>query len=85
MDEYQASVTRITFPEPDLFQALVNDFFELAEYDWTPRTREDAPSMYLYELAHWWTTVVDSLVIKDVYKDEVNNGKRVSMGCLSCL
>ena len=21
----------------------------------------------------------------DVYKDEVNNGKRVSMGCLSCL
>lgn len=26
--------------------------------------------MYLYELAHWLATVVDSLVVKDQYKDE---------------
>ena len=32
--------------------------------------REDAPSMYLYELVNWLTTVVDSLQISDSYKDE---------------
>lgn len=26
--------------------------------------------MYLYELVNWLTTVVDSLIIKEVYKDE---------------
>ena len=48
----------------------LDDFFGLADYDWTPQTREDAPSMYLYELAHWLATVVDSLVVQDGYKDE---------------
>ncbi|KAH8113224.1 exocyst complex component, sec15 subunit [Phellopilus nigrolimitatus] len=48
----------------------LDDFFELADYDWTPKTREDAPSMYLYELAHWLATVVDSLVVQNAYKDE---------------
>ncbi|THH11729.1 hypothetical protein EW145_g467 [Phellinidium pouzarii] len=48
----------------------LDDFFELADYDWTPRSREDAPSMYLYELAHWLATVVDSLVVQDAYKNE---------------
>lgn len=41
----------------------------LSEYDWTPTSREDAPSMYLYELVNWLTTVVDSLVVKQEYKD----------------
>ena len=48
----------------------LNDFFELADYDWTPKAREDGPSMYLFELAHWLSTVVDSLVVQDAYKDE---------------
>ena len=26
--------------------------------------------MYLYELVNWLTTVVDTLVIKDAYKDD---------------
>ena len=26
--------------------------------------------MYLYELAHWLATVVDSLVVQESYKDE---------------
>lgn len=30
--------------------------------------------MYLYELVNWLTTVVDSLVAKDAYKDEAYRG-----------
>ena len=30
--------------------------------------------MYLYELVSWLTTVVDSLAIKDAYKDEAYRG-----------
>ena len=48
----------------------LDDFLGLSEYDWTPNTRESAPSMYLYELVNWLTTVVDTLVIKEQYKDE---------------
>ncbi|KAH9960410.1 exocyst complex component sec15 subunit [Russula dissimulans] len=53
-----------------LINSKLEDFFGLSEYDWTPRTREGAPSMYLYELVNWLTTVVDSLQISDSYKDE---------------
>ncbi|KAF9821285.1 hypothetical protein IEO21_00893 [Rhodonia placenta] len=52
----------------------LDDFFGLSEYDWTPPRREQAPSMYLYELVNWLTTVVDSLVAKDAYKDEAYRG-----------
>jgi len=55
-------------------QSKLDDFFGLAEYDWTPKTREQSPSMYLYELANWLTTVVDSLVVKDEYKEEAYRG-----------
>ena len=48
----------------------LDDFFELADYDWTPKNREESPSMYLYELAHWLATVVDSLVVQEQYKNE---------------
>ncbi|KAH8106033.1 rsec15 [Cristinia sonorae] len=51
-------------------KSKLDDFFDLSDYDWTPNTRETAPSMYLYELVNWLTTVVDSLVIKDAYKDK---------------
>ena len=30
--------------------------------------------MYLYELVNWLTTVVDSLVVKDAYKDKAYRG-----------
>ena len=30
--------------------------------------------MYLYELVNWLTTVVDSLIIKEFYKDEAYKG-----------
>ena len=48
----------------------LDDFFDLSEYDWTPTTRESAPSNYLEELVNWLMTVVDTLVIKPEYKDE---------------
>ena len=50
------------------------DLFGLSEYDWTPKTRDDTPSMYLYELINWLTTVVDSLALKDIYKEEAYRG-----------
>jgi len=53
-----------------LINSKLDDFFGLAEYDWTPAARETAPSMYLYELINWLTTVVDSLQISGSYKDE---------------
>lgn len=64
------ALARIT----ELITSKLDDFFELSEYDWTPKSREDAPSMYLYELVNWLTTVVDSLVIKEEYKDEAYKG-----------
>ncbi|KAJ7639038.1 rsec15 [Roridomyces roridus] len=57
-----------------LISSKLDDFFGLSEYNWTPDVREDAPSMYLYELVNWLTTVVDSLVIKESYKDEAYKG-----------
>jgi exocyst complex component 6 len=57
-----------------LIKSKLDDFFGLSEYDWTPSTREDSPSLYLYELGNWLTTVLDSLVIKEQYKDEAYGG-----------
>ncbi|KAG5651378.1 hypothetical protein H0H81_008877 [Sphagnurus paluster] len=73
------SLARIT----SLIASKLDQFFELSEYEWTPPSREDAPSMYLYELVNWLTTVVDSLVIKEAYKDEAYKGAlEYIAGCL---
>ena len=65
-------------------KSKLDDFFGLSEYDWTPNTRETAPSMYLYELVNWLTTVVDSLVIKDGYKDKAYRAAvEYLAGCLA--
>lgn len=53
-----------------LITSKLDDFFDLSGYNWTPNTREETPSMYLYELVNWLTTVVDSLVIKETYKND---------------
>lgn len=47
----------------------LDDFFDLSEYDWTPASVETGPSMYLYELVNWLTTVVDTLALEDEAKD----------------
>ncbi|KZW03721.1 exocyst complex component, sec15 subunit [Exidia glandulosa HHB12029] len=57
-----------------VISSKLNDFFELAEYEWTPNSREGQPSMYLYELVQWLTTVVDGLEVKDEYKDDAYGG-----------
>jgi hypothetical protein len=54
--------------------AKLDDFFELAEYDWTPGAREGAPSMYLYELVNWLTTVLDALGVREGDKDDAYRG-----------
>lgn len=54
--------------------AKLDDFFELAEYDWTPNAREGSPSMYLYELVNWLTTVLDALGIRENDKDDAYRG-----------
>lgn len=48
--------------------------FGLSDYDWTTPHRADSPSMYLYELVNWLTTVIDSLALKDTYKEEAYSG-----------
>ncbi|KAI0637978.1 rsec15 [Trametes polyzona] len=58
----------------EAMNAKLDDFFGLSEYDWTPKAREDAPSMYLYELVNWLTTVVDSLALPDAQKEEACRG-----------
>ncbi|KAG8218663.1 exocyst complex subunit Sec15-like-domain-containing protein [Butyriboletus roseoflavus] len=69
-EPFQQSQRRITA----LITSKLDDFFDLSEYDWTPQGREEMPSMYLYELVNWLTTVVDSLPLKDTYKDEAYKG-----------
>ncbi|KAH0839949.1 exocyst complex subunit Sec15-like-domain-containing protein [Lanmaoa asiatica] len=69
-EPFQRSQRRITA----LITSKLDDFFDLSEYDWTPQSREDMPSMYLYELVNWLTTVVDSLALKDTYKGEAYKG-----------
>ncbi|KAH9985200.1 exocyst complex component sec15 subunit [Russula compacta] len=67
---FSKTQTRASSRITSLINSKLNDFFGLSEYDWTPATRESAPSMYLYELVNWLTTVVDSLQISDSCKDE---------------
>ena len=71
---FAKTLTRTTNRISTIISSKLDDFFELAEYEWTPKSREDTPSMYLYELVNWLTTVVDSLVVKEVYKNEAYKG-----------
>jgi len=62
--------TRLT----DLIIDKLDQWFDYGQYEWTPRQRESSPSMYLYELVNWLTTIVDSLNVKEEYKEEVYTG-----------
>ncbi|KAG6812987.1 hypothetical protein H0H92_014918 [Tricholoma furcatifolium] len=80
---FESTLTRALGRITGLITSKLDQFFELSEYEWTPPTRENAPSMYLYELVNWLTTVVDSLVIKEAYKDEAYKGAlEYIAGCL---
>lgn len=71
---FSATISRALQRITGIINKKLDDFFELSEYDWTPQSKEDMPSMYLYELVNWLTTVVDSLAIKENYKDEAYRG-----------
>jgi exocyst complex component 6 len=71
---FDSTITKALERITGLITSKLDQFFELSEFDWTPRTRENTPSMYLYELVNWLTTVVDSLVIKESYKDQAYKG-----------
>ena len=73
-DSFGATLSRALQRITGIITKKLDDFFELSEYDWTPQAREEMPSMYLYELVNWLTTVVDSLAIKEDYKDEAYRG-----------
>jgi exocyst complex component 6 len=68
---FQNTLNRALSRLASLIGSKLDNIFEVSEYDWTPKTREDAPSVYLYEPINWLTTVVDGLGIKESYKDEV--------------
>jgi exocyst complex component 6 len=72
--EFGALLTRALSRLTRVIASKLDEFFELSEYEWTPAQREQAPSMYLYELVNWLTTVVDSLPIKESHKDEAYRG-----------
>lgn len=71
---FEATISRSLQRMTSLISSKLDQCFELSEYDWTPKTRETSPSMYLYELVNWLTTVVDSLVIKETYKEDAYKG-----------
>ena len=73
-DSFKSTLTGSLGRITGIISSKLDQFFELSEYDWTPKTRETGPSVYLYELVNWLTTVVDSLVIKESYKDEAYKG-----------
>jgi len=53
-----------------VIQSKLDDFFGLSEYDWKPAQPEGVPSMYLTDVVGWLTTVVDSLQIREEYKND---------------
>ncbi|KAF4619283.1 hypothetical protein D9613_005102 [Agrocybe pediades] len=71
---FEAIISRSRARMSGLISSKLDQCFELSEYDWTPTARETSPSMYLYELVNWLTTVVDSLMIKETYKEEAYKG-----------
>lgn len=73
-DSFEGTVSRSRARMSGLISSKLDQCFELSEYDWTPNTRETSPSTYLYELVNWLTTVIDSLSIKEKYKEEAYKG-----------
>ena len=73
-DSFESTISRSRSRMSGLISSKLDQCFELSEYNWTPSTREISPSTYLYELVNWLTTVVDSLAIKETYKEEAYKG-----------
>ena len=70
-ESFQATLGRALASVNKSINKKLEDFFALSEYDWTPDTTEDGPSMYLYELVNWLTAAGDKLGLKKEDKDDV--------------
>ncbi|KAG8961089.1 hypothetical protein FRC03_005785 [Tulasnella sp. 419] len=46
----------------------LSDFFDLAEYEWTPSRPDTTPSVYLYDMVMWLTGVIDGLAVTEEIK-----------------
>ncbi|KAI0332397.1 rsec15 [Cubamyces sp. BRFM 1775] len=71
---FAATRTKALARVTEVISSKLDDYPGLSEYDWTPKARQDMPSGYLYDLVNWLTTVVDSLALKDAYKEEAYRG-----------
>ena len=69
IDAFHLSLRRANDRIFFLIKTKIDDFFDTAEYDWTPPLPGGRQRMYLKELFHWLMTVVDSLPLEDKYKD----------------
>ena len=67
--------------------AKLSQFFEMAEYDWTPNRSAESPNGYLWEMTSWLTTVVDGLGLRDQVRAEIFKGalKHIADGLMVCL
>ncbi|KXN89604.1 Exocyst complex component 6 [Leucoagaricus sp. SymC.cos] len=71
---FESTLSRSLKRLTGLINSKLDQSFEFSMYNWTPQKRESAPNMQLDELVNWLTTVVDSLAIKEQYKDEAYKG-----------
>jgi hypothetical protein len=71
---FEATLSRSLKRLTGLINSKLDQSFEFSMYNWTPQKRESVPNMQLDELINWLTTVVDSLAIKEQYKDEAYKG-----------
>ncbi|KAG9018833.1 hypothetical protein FRB90_009120 [Tulasnella sp. 427] len=52
----------------------LNDSMDMGEYDWTPRESSGTPSVYLFDMVNYLTTVVDTLAVRSEVKEDVYKG-----------
>lgn len=71
---FESTLSRSLKRLTGLINSKLDQSFEFSMYNWTPQKRESVPNMQLDELINWLTTVVDSLAIKEQYKDEAYKG-----------
>ena len=51
-----------------------SDFFELADYDWTPSKPDSQSSLYLWDMVNWLMSAVDELSLPKNVKDAAYRG-----------
>lgn len=47
---------------------------DMGEYDWTPKESDGTPSVYLFDMVNYLTTVVDTLAVRSEVKEDIYKG-----------